>query len=468
MIWLVEAGPTGSSRHMLGSEPVGEGWMSKDPDSFSERNTTTMSTIRPVAGIDVAKAFSELCLLAPDNSVLANLHIRHDVREDIEKAINLLQKSEKDFGCSPIVVMESTGHYHKILFHALAQRGIDVIIVNPIQSDSIKNLDVRKVKNDKWDAKRLALLYRIKGESLRKAIVVNANIAALKDLVRQYYDIQDELTAHKLRLTGLVDRMLLGFEKGFFEVTSMTGLAVLKAYPSARAILRARPATITSLIVKISRKGQKQAEAKYVALRQIAQSMLDLGDSAEHLKLIIRTEITLIENLQAVLKTIGQSMESFVEQDRQTEQQSLAKTVDLLTSIPGIGFQTAVTMLAEFGDITAFQSAQALTAYCGLDPSVQESGKFKGTRNKISKRGPRLLRRALFHVASANVRTSRNDKAVNPHMQAFYANKCQSKPKMVALVAVMHKMLYIVFAVLRDQKPFEFRDPKEHAARLAA
>jgi transposase len=427
-----------------------------------------MNTIRPVAGVDVAKAFSEFCLLAPDNSVLATLHIRHDVREDIEKAVSLLQKSEKDFGCSPIVIMESTGHYHKILFHALAQREIDVIIVNPIQSDSIKNLDVRKVKNDKWDAKRLALLYRIKGESLRTAVLASVNVAALKDLVRQYYDIQDELTAHKLRLTGLVDRVLLGFEKDFFEITSMTGLAVLKAYPSAKAILRARPATIINLIAKTSRKGQKRAEAKYAVLRQIAQTMLDLGDLAEHLTLIIRAEISLIESLQAVLATIMQSIQSIVEQDRQTEHKSLAKAIDLLISIPGIGFQTAVTMLAEFGDVTAFQSAQALTAYCGLDPSVKQSGSFKGTRNKISKRGPRLLRRALFHVASANVRTSRNDKAVNPHMQAFYKSKCQSKPKMVALVAVMHKMLFIIFAVLRDQKPFEFRDPIEHAARLAA
>ena len=107
-----------------------------------------MNTIRPVAGIDVAKEFSEFCLLAPDNSVLATLTIRHNSPQDIKKAVNLLQKSEKDFGCSPIVIMESTGHYHKILFHALAQREIDVVIVNPIQSDSIKNLDVRRVKND--------------------------------------------------------------------------------------------------------------------------------------------------------------------------------------------------------------------------------------------------------------------------------------------------------------------------------
>ena len=131
-----------------------------------------MSTIRPVAGLDVSKASSEFCLLAPDNTVLATLHILNDSPDDIDKAVSLLRKSEKDFGCSPIVVMESTGHYHKTLFHALAQREIDVVIVNPLQSDSIKNLDVRKVKNDRWDAKRLALLYRIKGDSLSNIIVV--------------------------------------------------------------------------------------------------------------------------------------------------------------------------------------------------------------------------------------------------------------------------------------------------------
>jgi transposase len=175
---------------------------------------------RPVAGIDV------------------------DSQEDIEKATQLLKKSEKDFGCSPIVVMESTGHYHKILFHALAKRGIDVIIVNPIQSDSIKNLDVRKVKNDKTDAKRLALLYRLKGDALRTTLISSTSVSALKDLIRQYYDLQDELTAHKLRLGGLVDRILLGFDKSFFAITSVTGMAILKAYPSAEAILKARSATI--------------------------------------------------------------------------------------------------------------------------------------------------------------------------------------------------------------------------------
>lgn len=427
-----------------------------------------MNTIRPVAGIDVAKEFSEFCLLAPDNSILATLTIRHDSPQDIEKAVKLLQKSEKDFGCSPIVIMESTGHYHKILFHALAQREIDVVIVNPIQSDSIKNLDVRKVKNDKWDAKRLALLYRIKGESLRTASVAVADWAALKDLIRQYYDISDELTAHKLRLRSLVDRVLLGFEQDFFSIFSVTGLAVLKAHPSARAILQARKTTLVNLIVRISRKGQQKAQLKYEALHKTAQAMLELGDPSEHLGLIIRSEINLIEDLQAVQETILQAIQALVEQNRKSEQPAMSRTIDLLDSITGIGFVSAATLTAEFGDIASFKSAQSLTAFSGLDASVRQSGKFKGSRNKISKRGSRLIRRALFHVASANIRTNKNNLPNNPYMQAFYQKKCQSKPKMVALVAVMHKLLFIIYAVIRDQKPFELRDPQEHAAHLAA
>jgi len=56
--------------------------------------------------------------------------------------------------------MESTGHYHKILFHSLYKTGFEVSVINPIQTDSIKNIGIRKVKNDKVDARKIALLYR--------------------------------------------------------------------------------------------------------------------------------------------------------------------------------------------------------------------------------------------------------------------------------------------------------------------
>ncbi len=77
------------------------------------------------------------------------MKINHDSNNDVKKAINLLRKMEKDFGSSPSVVMKSTGHYHKILFHSLCKSGFEVSIINPIQTDSIKNIGIKKVKNDK-------------------------------------------------------------------------------------------------------------------------------------------------------------------------------------------------------------------------------------------------------------------------------------------------------------------------------
>ncbi|MEN2774126.1 IS110 family transposase, partial [Acetivibrio clariflavus] len=58
--------------------------------------------------------------------------------------------------------------------------------------------------------------------------------------------------------------------------------------------------------------------------------------------------------------------------------------------------------------------------------------------------------------------------ACTPVLLEFYQQKCQSKPKKVALGAVMRKLVCIIFAVLRDRKPYQLRSPQEHAQMLAA
>ena len=84
----------------------------------------------------------------------------------------------------------------------------------------------------------------------------------------------------------------------------------------------------------------------------------------------------------------------------------------------------------------------------------------------MSKRGSKLGRRVLFTIAMASVRKTRNGDAINPVLKAYYEAKTLSKKKKVALVAVMHKLLHFIFAVLRDQKTFVFRNPEEHRSFL--
>ena len=169
--------------------------------------------------------------------------------------------------------MESTGHYHRLFFHFLRNNSYDVSVVNSIQTDSIKNISVRKVKNDKVDAKKVALLYRL--DELKTTNMPDENIENLRCLVRQYYNLVDERTVYKNRLISI-----------------------------------------------------------------------------------------------------------------------------------------------------------------------------------------------LFTSALTSIRTNSNGVKVNQVLYDYYQNKCMSKAKKVALVAVMHKLIFIIFAVIRDKKPFELRKPEEHAQML--
>ena len=74
-----------------------------------------MNQTVPVAGVDVSKRFSDMCVLAPNNDVLARLKIYHDL-PSMERVLVELRRIEKDYGSAPVVVMESTSHYHLILF----------------------------------------------------------------------------------------------------------------------------------------------------------------------------------------------------------------------------------------------------------------------------------------------------------------------------------------------------------------
>ena len=83
----------------------------------------------PVAGIDVSKRFSDMCILSPDNKIFAQEKIYHD-ETSINRANALLQKAERLFFRKPVIVMESTSHYHLILFQFFSEHGYDVIVVN--------------------------------------------------------------------------------------------------------------------------------------------------------------------------------------------------------------------------------------------------------------------------------------------------------------------------------------------------
>lgn len=120
----------------------------------------------------------------------------------------------------------------------------------------------------------------------------------------------------------------------------------------------------------------------------------------------------------------------------------------LLQSIPGVGPQTASTCVAEIGDIRRFPHAKALTAYIGLDSRVYESGTSIHGKGYISKRGSKILRTRFYNAASVAVLHE------NIFREFFLKKRSEGKPYRVALCAVMHKMVHVVFAVWKRGTPF--------------
>jgi transposase len=360
--------------------------------------------------------------------------------------------------------MESTGHYHKILFHSLCKNGFEVSLINPIQTDSIKNIGIRKVKNDKIDARKIALLYRL--QELNSTNIPDEDIECLRSLCRQYYNLSDELTVYKNRLTCIIDQLMLNFKKVFPGTCSETAIAILEEYPTPALMINADKDELISLIQKSSHKSLMWATEKYQLLILKAKEFEPLSISNTANVAMVSIYISMIKTLKESINKILKAIKQLVSSSISDNMPMMYLTLELLQGIPGIGFLTAVTIIAEIGDLSNFSKPGKLAAYFGIDPSVKQSGEFTGTRNKMSKRGSRLLRRVLFTIAFVSITVKRNGEAHNPVLYEFYKQKCKNKAKKVALGAVMHKLVYYIFAVLRDKKPYQLRTPEEHAKTL--
>ena len=124
--------------------------------------------------------------------------------------------------------------------------------------------------------------------------------------------------------------------------------------------------------------------------------------------------------------------------------------------------------MGEIGDFSAFSKPKQLFAYFGLDPAVKQSGKFEGTKIQMSKRGSSIARRVIHTLTLQSISVSRTGEAKNSVLRHYYLEKCKSKPKLVAMGAVSHKICNMIFAILRDNRPFEIITPQEHIKQYNA
>jgi len=211
-------------------------------------------------------------------------------------------------------------------------------------------------------------------------------------------------------------------------------LSLLKKYPTARKLAKARTKSLTSIPYVTAGRAEKLIEGAKKTTASLTDSMT--GITVESLSREILRQTNKIREMKSQL-------ENYMKDD---------EVVRLWVTYGGIALWTAICLRLEFGMVDRFYSAAALVAFCGLDPVVHQSGDSVKNRG-ISKQGYSGIRAILYPGVLAAIRH-------NPVISEFYTRlRGNGKKHLQAAVACMRKTVTILYAMAISGKPF---DPEYH------
>jgi len=161
-------------------------------------------------------------------------------------------------------------------------------------------------------------------------------------------------------------------------------------------------------------------------------------------KLVTQTHRSILRSLKRQLQKVEAQIKAFVAQNAE-----IAHQTALLTTIPGIAQKSAVQLIAYGQNWLISRTAKALVAHSGLAPHPKQSGSSLNSRGTLDKRGNWRIRKTLYMPTVVAIKH-------NPVIRDFYLKLCaKGKPKMVALIASMKKLLLIARAVLTTKTPYK-------------
>jgi len=202
---------------------------------------------------------------------------------------------------------------------------------------------------------------------------------------------------------------------------------------------------ITKYLFQPQSEAFEELRGLIVRLEQISCS---ISQEINHLeaaqnKAAIRSIKASIRHFERQAKTIENEIEKQVNSDKQ-----LSKQVELLVSIPCIGNKTAWRILAYLGDVALFSNSKQVTSYAGLNPKIEQSGTSLN-KSRLSKIGHKRLRKSMYMPALVAIQY--HPKMIEQYQQL----QERGKPKKVALVAIMRKLLVLSYGVLKSGKKYD-------------
>ena len=375
--------------------------------------------------IDVAKGKSMVSLISSCGEVLIDPYeINHSIN-DFTNLLNRIKKLKLD---NISVIMESTGIYHRPIERFFIESNFKVYTINALYSKMYKR-NLRKTKTDKLDCISLAELFFT--TDFKQYIKPNDLYLNMNALSRQYFALSDLCTNIKNRYKNLIYLCFPEYETIFKGemIYSESALTFIEKYPHANIISNTRIDALQNFFKKNNFRYWKNKAniIKEYALKSYPSVNMN-DESVSNLSQLAR----LINNYQKEIESIKYKLIFLAKK---------SKYFESINSIFGIGEFTASIIIAELGDINRFNNIKELTAYCGLDPSIKQSGRSIDIHGPISKSGNKYLRKILFVCCLNIVRLSAKCHVKND-IEIYYRKKRnEGKHHYAATIACTTKLL---------------------------
>jgi transposase len=359
------------------------------------------------------------CILTPNEKEIRTFSTMTD---DLLQMVDWI----KSKGCTH-AAMESTGSYWKPVYNLLETEEIQTLVVN---AQHIKHVPGRKT--DVKDAEWIASLLR--HGLLRGSFIPPRDQRELRELIRYRRSLIDE----RAREANRIQKVLEGAN---IKLSSVASDILGK---SARSMLEALIA------------GNEDPEAlSELALRRLKNKKQDLqralkGLIGPHQRLMLQTQLRHIDELDRLIQQLDEEIKR--------RMLPFEEALERLDTIPGVARRTAEQIVAETGtDMSRYPSAAHLCSWAGLAPGNNESaGKRKSGRTT---KGNPKLRRALVEAARAAARTK------NTYLSSLYHRIAARRGANRAAVAVAHRILVIVYHLLKDKQNYNELGPQYYEER---
>lgn len=394
--------------------------------------------IRTVLEIDVSKATSNVAVLVNSKSV-DEFKIDNDII-----GFNRLRDTIDHFKDAE-VVFEATSVYSRRLAYFLRVNKIPYTQLNPLQAS--KDLDgLRKNKTDKMDAFHLAeTQFRLNRE---KTFIEKPVYYKLLDDNRFYQENVSDLVREKNRLHRILQLTFPEIEGVMSEPTGVTYWNLVKEFPVPTFVKKFNIDQLKAIVMECGNN-----HITFEDRNKIATKLMTFASKS----------VTSVESDSDVIDQVRYRASRLKEIDK-VKKETIKKMANLakdlpefkiLLSIPGISIITAVSLIAELGDIRRFHSTNQLNAFVGIDLRHYESGNYTAS-DRISKRGNPYARKILYNTIRDMVSVAPKHPS---HINDYYQNKKQPSPRGMKKIAIasMGRLLRTIYHLVFKNEIYDYK-----------